>query len=379
MQDVYRIIAQGEKIGLKLNTKKCEVLSRDNDFLNEFLSTLQGSKQIGLGDAIFLGAGLSTTSSAKQLRNRVNKIKQSCARLRQCEPHDAFWIVSRAAGSPKLIYLLRTSPCFLAQETVAEADILLAQSFGELFALNLTGDAWRQATLPANFGGLSLPSVSSLILPCFLSSTNTAAALVGKVLNKRIGTIDGIFEALAEWEHALEAPSRPQTEMGSQRKLLLTLTEKRFNDLLHSATEERSVAGLMCLSAEEAGAFMQGPASSREKTKLYNAAFVCALRMRLGQQVAAPSKCDCGQDLDAQGSHALVCRRGVGKHVRHSLINDFIRREFNAAGLPVLLEPPGLSVRDGQRPDGVTVLPHTNGKALAWDATCINPLAPSYV
>ena len=102
------------------------------------------------------------------------------------------------------------------------------------------------------------------------------------------------------------------------------------------------------------------------------------VRLRLGQPVAAASKCLCGQSL-SNGALALVCRRGVGKQVRHRLVNEFVRRAFQSAGLPVLLEPPGLSLRDGKRPDGVTVLPYTNGQALAWDATCVNPLAASYV
>ena len=171
-----------------------------------------------------------TFSRCRPLYNLVGSAvtqssKQNPSILRSTAPMRTTWrsgIVSRAAGSLKVIYLLRTSPCFLAQEVVAEADTALVQSFGKHFALNLTGDAWRQATLPANFGGLSLPSVSSLILPCFFSSTNIAAALVDKVLNERIGTIDGTLEALAAWEQELEAPSRPQKEMVLQRTLLLT-------------------------------------------------------------------------------------------------------------------------------------------------------------
>ena len=37
----------------------------------------------------------------------------------------------------------------------------------------------------------------------------------------------------------------------------------------------------------------------------------------------------------------------------------------------------GLSYCDGKRPDGATVMPWREGRALVWDATCPDTLAPS--
>ena len=34
---------------------------------------------------------------------------------------------------------------------------------------------------------------------------------------------------------------------------------------------------------------------------------------------------------------------------------------------------------DGKRPDDVTVLPFSIGRAFSWEATCWNPLAPSHL
>src|ERR1700744_5557947 len=60
-------------------------------------------------------------------------------------------------------------------------------------------------------------------------------------------------------------------------------------------------------------------------------------------------------------------------------MNDTIKRGFNSAEVPARLEPEGLSGGDGKRPDGMTLVPWSNGKILLWDATCIDTLAPSYV
>ena len=99
----------------------------------------------------------------------------------------------------------------------------------------------------------------------------------------------------------------------------------------------------------------------------------------MAQPVAAESLCSCGQVLDANNAHALACRRGAGKQIRHRILIEFVRRAFLAAVMPVLLELTDLSRKDGKRPDGVTVLPFRNGRALSWDATCVHPLAASYV
>ena len=42
-------------------------------------------------------------------------------------------------------------------------------------------------------------------------------------------------------------------------------------------------------------------------------------------------------------------------------------------------EPTGLTRGDGKRPDGLTLVPWSCGKALTWDVTVATPLADSYI
>ena len=50
---------------------------------------------------------------------------------------------------------------------------------------------------------------------------------------------------------------------------------------------------------------------------------------------------------------------------------------MRAAGFPVRAEPPHLSLEDGKRPDGVTLINYSEGKPLIWDATIWTTLADS--
>jgi hypothetical protein len=65
--------------------------------------------------------------------------------------------------------------------------------------------------------------------------------------------------------------------------------------------------------------------------------------------------------------------------MRHSLINDIIHRALVKAKIPANKEPQGLLVGSALRPDGVTLIPWSQGKCLTWDATTPDTLAQSHV
>ena len=44
-----------------------------------------------------------------------------------------------------------------------------------------------------------------------------------------------------------------------------------------------------------------------------------------------------------------------------------------------MLEPTGLSRVNNKRPDGITLYPFSNGKCLAWDATCADTYCQSNI
>jgi len=54
-------------------------------------------------------------------------------------------------------------------------------------------------------------------------------------------------------------------------------------------------------------------------------------------------------------------------------------RAFNAAGAYATREPHSLCGRNDKRPDGATQIPWKRGRCRAWDATCPNTYAQSYV
>ena len=112
--------------------------------------------------------------------------------------------------------------------------------------------------------------------------------------------------------------------------------------------------------------------------RLSDEAVRVAVGIRLGAPICQPHQCPCGTLVDSSGSHALSCKRTSARILRHNALNEVIFRALIKAGIPSTKEPPGLSRTDGKRPDGVTQIPWTAGKCLAWDVTVTDTLAPSY-
>ena len=86
--------------------------------------------------------------------------------------------------------------------------------------------------------------------------------------------------------------------------------------------------------------------------------------LRLGWDLCVRHECHCGSRVDVHGIHSFVCKRSPGRTSRHHAFNDLIARTFSSAGIPVTKEPSGLFRSDGKQPDGLTLIPWSNGKAL---------------
>jgi len=51
---------------------------------------------------------------------------------------------------------------------------------------------------------------------------------------------------------------------------------------------------------------------------------VCIIvSMNLSRSLCVPRKCRCGTQVDAQGRHAMVCKKAPGKIARHQVLNEF--------------------------------------------------------
>ncbi len=144
-------------------------------------------------------------------------------------------------------------------------------------------------------------------------------------------------------------------------------------------TNAKSKARFQALKRPESNAWLTSLPSAALGTLLDNNTFRISLGIRLGCKLCQSHTCICGDMVDEFGLHGLHCIKSSGRFSRHQEINGIIHRALNSCQVPNRLEPPGLTRNDGKRVDGVTLIPWQNGKCIAWDATCGDTFAPSYV
>ena len=114
--------------------------------------------------------------------------------------------------------------------------------------------------------------------------------------------------------------------------------------------------------------------------RLPNSAFVVrsVFDLCLEAEAATWSTCVCGERLNPLGDNALSCGCGTGFHAWYKEVNAQIRWALAAAGASATLEPVGLDLRRGKRPDWANTFPFLRGRAMAWDATVCHMCAFTY-
>ena len=144
-----------------------------------------------------------------------------------------------------------------------------------------------------------------------------------------------------------------------------------MDSLLNNAPNDLARARLLAVSTRESGAWLNALSISSLGLRMDDNTIRVAVGLRLGSSLCSPHTYQhCEAEVDKQGIHGLSCKKSVGRHYRHSAINDILHRALSSAKVPSRLEPTGLTRSDGKRPDGVTMIPWKNGKLLVWDATC---------
>lgn len=150
-----------------------------------------------------------------------------------------------------------------------------------------------------------------------------------------------------------------------------------FKNLRDRATGPEDMARLLAVTQPHA--WLHTLPSPQLGTHLPNEAFRIATALRLGCNICEPHKCPCGAQFTERGYHGLHCKKSAGRHSRHIAENDIIARALRSAEVPCVRAPLGCSRADGKHPDGMTLIPWTRGRAMAWDFTCSDSFAPTHL
>lgn len=366
-------------VGLNLNDSKSQIICSPSAKIPQELLSF---KRINPEDASLLGVPLSVDSALSQvLQSRIEWFKVISSRLAFLHSQDALLILRHSFSTPKIQHVLRGIFCG-DHHLLPELDLMLKTSLSQIINIQLNDDAWVQASLPINSGGLGIRSAVDLSASAFLASFQGSKEVISRIL----ANVDAILpdpleaRALNFWSNQsgiiVSTMQHVSSKMKSWDEPVITA---KFESLFSSASDDYNIATLRAVSAAHAGDWLKVIPSAALGLKLDNESFRIAVGFRLGSRICSSFLCACGAQMDPRGSHSLACRKSAGRQSRHATVNEVVYKAFVRAGIPAVKEPVGLIPASSLRPDGATIIPWKAGRCLAWDVTCPDTVASSYV
>ena len=127
--------------------------------------------------------------------------------------------------------------------------------------VSISEDSWKQASLPVRKGGLGIQNLTSIVLPCYISSLHISSSLVQKItrhqLTGRLPELNMAKKALSSKCGISDPADIPTGEQAlKQRSWDDLICNIEFNDLTNSANQVHS-ARLLAAAAPHTGAWLQ--------------------------------------------------------------------------------------------------------------------------
>ena len=103
-------------------------------------------------------------------------------RLQQLDKHTGFFVLKNALPLLRLLFLLRSSPCYRHSDDLAPYDECTRNTSVLICNVQFDDTVWKQARLPVSFGGLCFRSADDLFIQAYLSSRESCRRLASTML-----------------------------------------------------------------------------------------------------------------------------------------------------------------------------------------------------
>ena len=332
--------------------------------------------------AILLGSPIGGIEAIEDtIKAKVADLQRLGEHLPLLEAHDSLCLLRSVFAIPKVLYILRTAPCFLSP-SLDHFDSLQRSLIESICNIQLSDASWLQASLPINGGGLGIRSAAMLAPSAYILGFSCWQRfhLTGHSTHRHdpfpsIHPGPGSGQMGKMGRRVCQAPLGVATT--KQKTWDSVVVESCFSRLLNQqAANPRERARLQACSQKESGAWLTAPPISSLGLRMCNATIRIATSLRLGAHLCAPHDCThCGRRVDETGLHD----RSTGRLPHHNQLNTIIKQSLARANIPSVLEPQGLSRTYCKRPDGMAIIPWAQGRLFIWDATCWDTMAASNI
>lgn len=384
--DLEKVIQFTTESGIQLNKEKCEITILGGDTQSQesakgqMLSILQGAKVTEINSLELLGAPVGAGQVPIVLNRKRSELETLCGRLELLHPQAALYLMRHCLGVPKVTYVLRSCPAFEYQQVLESIDQVLRDSLVKIMNVDITDRLWQRVKLPLSLGGWGIRSATDIALSCYAGSLNDFGDRTESLLPTTYRPIIAIYreKALTAFRQSVDPMALP--ERTPQQVLSSIVYQGQVRSIEESSLLPRDIAIFRAARHPFSSKWLEALPSPHVGTMLDPTSFRMAAALRVGAPVCEPFQCSkCSSSVDSSGLHPLSCPQSQGRRSRHGEINNIIHRALTKSGLPSILEPTGLCVDSGKRPDGLTLTHWGRGKSLVWDATVACTVAASYL
>ena len=146
------------------------------------------------------------------LDEKIRELEKISDVIDKLDAHYGFYLLKNCFSMPKLLYFLRTSPCFLQNDFLKRYDKLIRSSLCKVTNVKMDDNQFLQAVLPAAKGGLGVSSARLLALPAFLASAVGAKDALSEIFG--LEHVDGTYDdALKRWFDLGKIEMAPEIEI----------------------------------------------------------------------------------------------------------------------------------------------------------------------
>ena len=134
------------------------------------------------------------------LAAKKEELQRLTNRLELMPSHDSLFLLRNVLAAPRLVYLLRTAPCWDSPE-LPMYDAVLRDSLSAILNIDIDDNRWTQASLPVRWGGLGVRGITLLAPSAYLASAASTMELTSTLLPMRLRMIEdnGIASAMSTW------------------------------------------------------------------------------------------------------------------------------------------------------------------------------------
>ena len=285
-----------------------------------------------LEDLVVLGAPIGSAALESTVEEKTQVFKAFSQKLQRIDAHFALFLIRNCLHMPRLLYVLRTSPCFKLCEELQCIDNYLRASLESICNVSLSESRDKQVFLPVKLGGMGIPSAVITALLTFLASA-VGCEPFSQNVNLNLGSDRDVESALTAWYELSGVDAMPVAKRKALKTWSTRVLDKPQIDIEQSLDQTQSKQ-FSLTQGRYAGAWLNAIPMSPLGLDLTDGQLRCALALRLGANIYAAHTCCCGQNVDEYPTHGLACKKSTGRFARHAFFNDFFRRSLASVVVP---------------------------------------------